>query len=313
MSSEPVPIWPKEPVLDMADIQGIAVPGFFKPYQMLLGVRYEHDEQSGRRFKKFLRKLAPEIATATATLRDRRGHRSAGSAKKKQAIWPPLVAIGFSYQGLFGLTPGAANLPGVAFKNGLARRSAIQPIPRIPATPRTGKSAGRKKSWMFLSLWAVTIDRASPNERARLRRRSTPSARTSRVKPEPSAMTFQARGAMSILALTTEYHSLVSVVVRPSIRPISSPTVTSPVPNSHRRPCSAIQAKTSSGPESSSSAIRKLVRIPSFPVLFSRPSRGGRATARSSSIGGCVRMLGSSGGQCGAKRSGFRKCPDLPA
>jgi hypothetical protein len=36
--------WPLEPVLDMDDIQGIAVPGFLKPHQILLGIRYQRKE-----------------------------------------------------------------------------------------------------------------------------------------------------------------------------------------------------------------------------------------------------------------------------
>jgi len=135
MTAKPAPIWPEEPVLDMADIQGIAVPGFFKPYQTLLGVRYTRAPQPIDALKQFLRKLAPDIATAAATLRDRRQHRGATPAAKRAPRSPPLIAIGFSYQGLLGLTPGASEIPSLAFKNGLARRSALLGDPTDPADP----------------------------------------------------------------------------------------------------------------------------------------------------------------------------------
>jgi Dyp-type peroxidase family len=51
-------------------------------------------------------------------------------AEKRQ--FPPLVAIGFSYQGLFDLTVGASEIPSVAFKNGLAQRSALIGDPTDP-------------------------------------------------------------------------------------------------------------------------------------------------------------------------------------
>ena len=135
MTSKPSALWPQEPTLEMEDIQGVAVPGFFKPYQILLGVRYQRDSQPIERLKKFLRKIAPSIATAAETLRDRRGHRAATSPSEQPAEWPPLVAIGFSYQGLFGLTPGASEISSLAFKNGLARRAALLGDPTDPANP----------------------------------------------------------------------------------------------------------------------------------------------------------------------------------
>lgn len=168
MTAKPAPIWPKEPVLDMADIQGIAVPGFFKQYQILLGVRYKRDAPSVSRFKGYLRKLAPEIATAAVTLRDRRGHRMNRSGNKKPANWPPLIAIGFSQQGLFGLTVGAAELPSVAFKNGLARRSAMLGDPTDPKNPGhpSNWKVGGPKSELDVLLVIAGDDKLSVARRA---------------------------------------------------------------------------------------------------------------------------------------------------
>jgi hypothetical protein len=109
----------------MDDIQGIAAPGFFKPHQMLLGVRYSRETADIVRLKRRLSALAVEVATAGLTLEDRRGHRKSSGSDGEPRQWPPLVAIAFSFQGLFDLTPGASAIPSVAFKNGLARRSAL--------------------------------------------------------------------------------------------------------------------------------------------------------------------------------------------
>ena len=119
MSAEDFP-WPDEPVLEMADIQGIAVPGFFKPQQILLGIRYPRGHANIARLRGLLGALVPEIATAAVTLQDRRDHR-AGLTR----AFPPLVAIGFSFPGLFGLTPGAAEIRSPAFRIGLVGRSAL--------------------------------------------------------------------------------------------------------------------------------------------------------------------------------------------
>jgi Dyp-type peroxidase family len=112
-----------EPVLPMDDIQGIAVPGFFKPHQTLIGVVCGSQPQAIQTFKELLSELAGEIATAAQTLKDRRRHRgqTARSAREPQR---PLLAVSFSYQGLSKLTPGAMAIESPAFQQGLAARSA---------------------------------------------------------------------------------------------------------------------------------------------------------------------------------------------
>jgi Dyp-type peroxidase family len=134
------PIWPAEPVLDMHDIQGIAVPGFFKPYQVLLGVRYDRAPDRVDAIVRFLHDWSPKVSSAEVTLRDRREYRSSSfSAKTKR---DPLIAIGFSFQGLFGLTAGADAIASPAFKNGLARRAALLGDPTDP------KSPGHPDNWV---------------------------------------------------------------------------------------------------------------------------------------------------------------------
>jgi hypothetical protein len=79
-----------EPILEMDEIQGIAVPGFFKPYQMLLGIRFSRDATSIRDIRRLLASLAPRISTAAVALADRRAHRL---GEKSGEPFFPLVAI----------------------------------------------------------------------------------------------------------------------------------------------------------------------------------------------------------------------------
>src|SRR5262249_17793588 len=117
-----------EPVLPMADIQGIAVPGFFKPYQTLLGVVCDNNFEAIRLFKSFIRSAAIDIATAAQTLEDRRRFR----ARRVSVSDVALTAITFSYQGLRKLTPSAQEFPSSAFRDGLAARSLFLGDPNDP-------------------------------------------------------------------------------------------------------------------------------------------------------------------------------------
>ena len=124
---------PLEPVLPMSEIQGIAAPGFLKPRQTLIGFAAGATPEAALALKKFLRGFARDVSTAAETLADRRRHRSAGSSQA--AAMPalkPLVGIGFTFTGLRKLTPGAAGLPGDAFRQGLAARSAYLGDPTGP-------------------------------------------------------------------------------------------------------------------------------------------------------------------------------------
>jgi deferrochelatase/peroxidase EfeB len=125
---------PAEPVLPMADIQGIAAPGFLKPHQTLLGILFSVDSVPG--VQQLLRSFTAEVATAEATLADRRAHR----ANQKRASHP-LTGVGFTFQGLAKLTPGASALPSDAFRQGLAARSAFLGDPTDP------KAEGNPANW----------------------------------------------------------------------------------------------------------------------------------------------------------------------
>jgi Dyp-type peroxidase family len=129
---------PVEPVLEMDEIQGIAVPGFFKPYHILLGIRFGRDTTSIRDLRHLLASLTPRISTAAETLADRRAHRS---GEKKERVFPPLLAIGFTFQGLIALTPGAIDIPSAAFRVGLPGRSALLGDPTRPG------AAGHPSTW----------------------------------------------------------------------------------------------------------------------------------------------------------------------
>jgi Dyp-type peroxidase family len=133
---------PDEPVLPMQDIQGIAVPGFFKPHQTLIGVECPVKPEVVQAFKKFLGATADEIATAARTLEDRRQFRAKKTARARRRSTTVLMAVGFTYQGLLKLTPGAAAIPSEAFRQGLAARSAFL---GDPTDPKDEGSAGNWK------------------------------------------------------------------------------------------------------------------------------------------------------------------------
>jgi deferrochelatase/peroxidase EfeB len=109
---------PSEPVLDVEDIQGIAIPGFFKPHQTLIGLRFERTDKAITDFGRVVRSL--DVANAARTLADRRAHR-----EKADLVAPPLIAIGFGFPGLVDLTPGGTEIESEAFKIGLPGRSAL--------------------------------------------------------------------------------------------------------------------------------------------------------------------------------------------
>jgi Dyp-type peroxidase family len=144
-----VPPPPEEPILEMNDIQGIAVPGFFKPHHTLLYVRIPESRDIVMHFKKLLHTLAGEISTAAETLADRRKHRRAVSSKttagERATKNTVLTAIGFSSLGLARMTPSAAEISSEAFQEGLVQRSSLLGDPTTPGTeghPSTWKVGG---------------------------------------------------------------------------------------------------------------------------------------------------------------------------
>lgn len=138
---------PVEPVLDMEDIQGIAVPGFFKPHQTLLYVRVPEGRQALLHFKAFLGRMAGVVSSAGLTLNDRRRFRAAKlRGVKPRADRTILVAVGVSGRGLARITPGAYEIPSVAFKSGLAARSGLL------GDPTDSGSEGHPSNWLVGAL-----------------------------------------------------------------------------------------------------------------------------------------------------------------
>lgn len=131
------PIAPVEPVLELDDIQGIAVPGFFKPHQALAYVRLPDDRAQLMAVRDHLAAMVADhsIASGRKTLDDRRQHRrfAAGLAKRERR--PPLVALGFTAQGLSRFTPAVAQFKSPAFRGGLASRSGLLGDPLDPDDP----------------------------------------------------------------------------------------------------------------------------------------------------------------------------------
>lgn len=144
MSTKSLVVQPVEPILDMHDIQGIAIPGFFKPHQTLLYIQVPDGHQALLHFKHFLGRIAGEVATAAVTLADRRKHRNLTKSAmlKLSAHAPVLIAIGLSGRLLHRITPSAYAIPSVAFKSGLVARSSFLGDPTDP------KSEGHPINWM---------------------------------------------------------------------------------------------------------------------------------------------------------------------
>jgi Dyp-type peroxidase family len=116
-----------EPLLPMSDIQGIVVPGFLKPHQTLIGVKFPRGGRPVLKLKKFLRDIGGEISTADYTLRDRREHRTRARAAKSEteSTSTVLLALAVSFPGLLKLTADARAMTSQAFKIGLAGRSRL--------------------------------------------------------------------------------------------------------------------------------------------------------------------------------------------
>ena len=151
-----------EPVLPMSEIQGIVVPGFFKPHQTLVGVRFPDGRAAMRQVKAFLREV--EISTAGATLRDRRDHR-----KPKKGATPQstvLQAVAFTFPGLQKLGVKPERIPSAAFKLGMAARSALLGDPLTgEGNPQRWKVGGLKKGKQLDALFVVAgDDRAAVSE-----------------------------------------------------------------------------------------------------------------------------------------------------
>jgi deferrochelatase/peroxidase EfeB len=139
------PSAPEEPVLEMDEIQGLVVPGLLKPRQTLLGVRIPlGSREVALNFKKLLRELADEITTAKVALENRREYRVEQRQQNKRHAEAPgavFVGIGLSYPGLRKMTPGAEDIPGEAFRCGLAARSALL------GDPTDTKAEGNPSQW----------------------------------------------------------------------------------------------------------------------------------------------------------------------
>jgi Dyp-type peroxidase family len=133
---------PIEPVLEMPDIQGIVVPGFFKPHQTLLSLRLPDNVGVLNQFRNWLRNLKP--SNAEETLHDRRQFRNStpGSKERSESDARVFAAIGFSYAGLLRLTPGAFSIQSEAFRHGMESRSKLLGDPADP------KVEGHPSTWV---------------------------------------------------------------------------------------------------------------------------------------------------------------------
>jgi Dyp-type peroxidase family len=144
---------PVEPVLEMDDIQGIAVPGFIKPYHTLLGLIVPPGYDAGVKFKQLVQVLAGEVASGLDTYKDREAFRQervrlglqyprSSRQITQGAEGAVLIGLGISYQGLLRLTPGAASMKSEAFRAGMVQRSSLLGDPIEPSDP------GHPNNWV---------------------------------------------------------------------------------------------------------------------------------------------------------------------
>jgi Dyp-type peroxidase family len=135
---------PAEPVLELDDMQGIAVPGFLKPHQALVYLRFPQDRAGLLGTRAAIAVLARNgsISSGAATLKDRRDHRDYVAGKLKEADRRPLMAIGFTARGLGKFTPAVRQIASPAFLGGLVQRAALLGDPTDPSDP------GAPENWV---------------------------------------------------------------------------------------------------------------------------------------------------------------------
>jgi Dyp-type peroxidase family len=157
-----------EPVLPLDEIQGIAVPGFFKPHQTLIGVVCRDGARERMAFKQFLSQLAEDVSTGTATLNDRRRFKAVGLRAGVEAAATVLVGVGLTYRGLLKLTPGAVGIASEAFRLGLAQRSSLLGDPTDPAHEGNTSQwkVGGPENELDLLIVVAGDTRTAVNERA---------------------------------------------------------------------------------------------------------------------------------------------------
>jgi Dyp-type peroxidase family len=136
VTAEPADRRVDEPVFDdeaLSDVQGNVLPGFNKPHQELLFLRFA--EPAGAR--RLLGRLAPRLTTMGEVLQFRRAFRE--QRRRLGVRRPPMSAtwqaLGISYPGLVALlgTGEASRVGDESFRQGLAGRSAYLGDPTDPA------------------------------------------------------------------------------------------------------------------------------------------------------------------------------------
>lgn len=111
-----------QPLLEANEIQGNILPGFHKPFQMLLFARIEDSTQA----RAWLRDLVPSVSSLAEVLAFNRLFKAIAQrhGSKASAIRASWINIGFSSEGLRKLAPEAGSIPEPAFEEGAWRRSA---------------------------------------------------------------------------------------------------------------------------------------------------------------------------------------------
>jgi Dyp-type peroxidase family len=140
---------PKEPILNLRNIQGNIIGGFNKDYQTMLFLRLRRDEDQAAHVENFRRWLAifvPFIATSEEVLAFNRlfkliRARRHVESRTIQATW---INIAFSFNALKLMSPDAEEFTDEAFREGLAAR-AVNKL-NDPISP---SAEGNPKNWVF--------------------------------------------------------------------------------------------------------------------------------------------------------------------
>lgn len=160
------PAAPGEPVLALDQIQGNVVPGFHKNHQTLLYLAIDDPA----RFRGWLARIAPEVATAAEVLAFNRLYKALRFRRRRN---PPLqvswLNLAFSAAGLEKLGAATAGFRDAAFRAGLAARSARLADPAVgPGSAGSWKVGGPGREADVLVLLAADAPGDLAHEAARL-------------------------------------------------------------------------------------------------------------------------------------------------
>jgi Dyp-type peroxidase family len=209
MSVDARAVAPVEPVLDIGEIQGNALPGFMKPHMILVALAIGDGEHDDARARAWLAAIAPRMATLAEVMASRVRVRAARTLRpdgQRLGVVPTddvWVNVALSYRGLARLARGRRTLEAeldefedAAFRLGLAARSSLLGDPTDPGAegnPRNWVVGGSGREPHILLI--VAADRGAAAESALGELRRDAAAAGLRVLHEQVGAKFDTAGA----------------------------------------------------------------------------------------------------------------------